>query len=380
MTKILHLITDLCHIGGAEMMLYKLLSNIDQKRFTNVVVSMTERGVLSEKIEALGITVYSLGMRRRLPNLTSILLLLSLLRNEKPHILQSWLYHADLLGVLAGKLTDTSVVWNLRCAELLKKDHPRVLFWILRVLAVLSGTPEAVIVNSTAGRLAHERLGYKPVKWSLIPNGFDPDSFSPSQNARLDIRKSLGVSEQAQLIGLVARFNPMKDHSNFLKAAGQLKKTRPDVHFVLVGKGVDERNSQLVDLINSLSLNGCVHLLGERHDIPAITAALDIAASSSYSEGFSNVIGEAMACGVPCVVTDVGDSAYIVGNAGIVVPPRDYCALSDAWSQILSMSEDSRLSLGRAARERILSHFSINGVTRQYEKLYLEIVENELRN
>lgn len=380
MIRILHLITGL-ETGGAEMMLYKLLSQMDRRHFNNIVVSMTGRGVLGEKIETLGITVHTLGMQRSLPNPSGLSCLLKLLRKEHPHVLQTWLYHADLLGLLAVKLAGVpAVVWNLRCAELLKKDHPMVLFWILRVLATLSRMPKAVVVNSTAGRLAHEKLGYKPVKWKFIPNGFDPDLYSPSRNARLELRRNLGISEQAHLIGLVARFNPMKDHVNFLRAAGQLKKTWPGVHFVMIGKGVDDTNTQLLDQINSLSLDGFVHLLGERHDVPALTAALDIAASSSYSEGFSNVIGEAMACGVPCVVTDVGDSAYIVGNTGIVVPPRDYCALSDAWNHILSMSEDSRLSLGRAARERILSHFSINGVTRQYEKLYLEIVENELRN
>lgn len=182
-------------------------------------------------------------------------------------------------------------------------------------------------------------------------------------------RNLLAVSITSGL--LVARFHAMKDHANFLKAAGQLHEVRPDVHFILVGHGIDEGNPLLREQITSLGLDGYVHLLGERNDINTIiTAALDIA--SSYGEGFPNVIGAAMACGVPCVVTDVGDSAYIVGNTGPVVPPRDPRAL--AWDRVLSMSEDDRQALGLSARERIVSFFSIDAVTKQYENLYYEIV------
>lgn len=375
MIKVLHLITDL-NKGGAEMMLYKLLSRMDRLRFQNVVVSMKPIGPLGADIKALDVPVFTLGIRSGALNPHALLRLLRLLRKERLQILQTWLYHADLLGILAGKLAYVpAIVWNLRCAELDKNDHSKFLFLILKMLTKLSHMPKAIIVNSKIGRLSHECLGYKPARWVIISNGFDSNLFCPSQDARSLFRRKLRLPEQTPLIGLVARFNPMKDHMNFLYAASQLHKKRSDVHFVLVGQGVDEKNDLLMDQITALDLHKCLHLLGERDDIAHITAALDIASSSSYSEGFSNVIGEGMASGVPCVVTDVGDSAYIVGDTGLVVPPRDPHALAAAWNRLLSMSENDRMALGLSGRERIVSLFSLDAITNQYEKLYDEIVK-----
>lgn len=374
--KILHLITDLS-IGGAEMMLYKLLSRMDRSHFQNVVISMTDIGMVGIRTEALGIPVYSLGMYSRVPNPISFLRLLRLLHGYRPMILQSWLHHADLLGLLAGNIARVpAIVWNLRCSELIKDDHPKSLFWILRLLAKFSHVPKAVIVNSSAGRIAHERLGYKPVRWEVIPNGFDIDTYCPSSDVYLKFRQSLGLQEKTPLIGLVARFDPMKDHENFLKAASRLHNIRPDVHFVLVGREIDKKNASLVSLTSSLGLNRHVHLLGERCDIANIIEALDIAASSSYGESFPNAIGEAMSCGVPCVVTDVGDSARIVGDTGIVVPSKNPQALADGFLNLLAMNERERELLSKAARGRISAMFSIDSIARQYEKLYFEIANN----
>lgn len=376
MIKILHLITDLS-TGGAETMLYKLITHIDRTRFNNVVVSMTDKGTFGNRIESIGIPVFALGMQRGLPNPIGLLRLLRLLKKEQPQILQTWLYHADLLGIIAAKIAKIqSIIWNLRCSELDKNDHPKSLFFILYLLAKLSRIPKAVIINSKTGQLFHERMGYKAINWKLIPNGFDINLFRPSNDSRIIFRQKLGVSEQTFLIGLVARYHPMKDHLNLLKAASLLFKIKPDVHFVFAGQGVDERNKGLVETIKEIGIASNVHLMGKRKDIQYIISALDIAVSSSYSEGFPNAIGEAMACGVPCVVTDVGDSAYIVGDTGIVVPPRDPHAMANALEKLLSMGAEERSALGLAARERIISHFSIEAVTKQYENLYYEITSN----
>lgn len=373
MIKILHIITDL-NTGGAEMMLYKLLSFIDRSRFNNVVVSMGDTGTLGGRIKTLGIPVYVLNMRRGIPNPLGLWRLLQILRKERPQVLQTWLYHADLLGLLTGRLLRVpSIVWNIRCAELKRGDINWVLNLTLKLLSKLSHKPKAVIINSLAGRHVHERLGYRPVKWEIIPNGFDINLFSSSEHARVKLRKSLGLLEHAPLIGMVARFNPIKDFTNFLNAAGELYKFNPNVHYVLVGQGVTKENKLLFELITALGIEDNVHLLGERDDIPLIMGALDVYTSSSYSEGFPNTIGEAMACGVPCVVTDAGDSAYLVGESGLVVPSRNSSALNEAWVKILSMSENKRIALGMAARERVVSLFSIDSVVKKYEKLYIEI-------
>jgi glycosyltransferase involved in cell wall biosynthesis len=372
--KIIHVITGL--IGaGAETMLYKLVSRLDQDIFQNMVISLQDQGIMGRRISDLGIPVYALGLRPGRPNPLPLVRLVSLLRRHRPQILQTWLYHADLVGLLAGRLAGVpAIAWNLRCSEMRQADFSRGLSLITWMLAQLSSRPQAIVANSLAGRRDHERLGYRQPRWAIIPNGFDVDLFRPCTPECANIRRDLGLPATAPLIGLVARFHPMKDHANFMAAAAHLHKLRPEANFVLVGKGVDARNIDLMNQVNELGLAGQVHLMGERRDIADITKILDIATSASaYGEGFPNAIGEAMACGVPCVVTDVGDSAYLVGETGEVVPPRAPAALAAAWQKILSLSDSKRQTLGRLARQRIVAHFSLAQVVQQYERFYVEL-------
>lgn len=375
--SILHLITGLS-TGGAEAMLYKLLSRMDRARFKIVVVSMTDRGTFGARIEALGIPVVTLGLRRGLPNPIGFWRLVRLLRLEKPHVLQTWMYHADLLGLIAGRLTNLPrIAWNLRCSNMEMRHYSWLSALLIRLLAVLSGFPDAVLVNSEAGRKFHETLNYHPKRWEVIPNGFDLEIFRPSPEARLRFRAEIGIPEDAFLIGLIARDDPMKDHQTFLQAAGYLLKNHPNIHFILVGRGIDEGNQRLMSLIESLGILKQTHLLGERSDVANIVPALDIASSaSSFGEGFPNVIGEAMACGVPCVVTDVGDSAIIVGDTGKVVPPKNPEALAVAWSDLIMIGSEHRRQLGLAARQRIEENYSLPAIVAKYESLYQELVSN----
>ncbi|NEP28701.1 glycosyltransferase, partial [Moorena sp. SIO3I6] len=219
-------------------------------------------------------------------------------------------------------------------------------------------------------------LGYSSQNSCVIPNGFDTSLFKPSLEARAAFRSELGLSEQSILIGLIGRYHPMKDHPNFIRAASLLVKEFPDVHFIMVGTEVDQDNNFLSSLIQDLGLSNHIHLLGERSDIPRLTAALDInTLASAYGEAFPLVIGEAMSSGVPCVVTDVGDSAWIVGNTGRVVPPRNSEALARAWKELILMGNEGRKVLGKAARSRIIDSFSINSVVAQYESLYELILD-----
>jgi len=233
--------------------------------------------------------------------------------------------------------------------------------------------PAAIVVNSEAGRRQYERHGYSPRRWQLISNGFDLKVLRPDPAARNAVRDALRVRADAPLIGLVARFDPLKDHGTFLRAAGVLARTDSAVHFVLIGNGVVPGNALLDRLVRQEGLAGRLHMLGERRDIPWLTAALDISSLSSYAEGFPNVIGEAMACGVPCVVTDVGDCRVIVGETGVVVPPRDPHALAEGWRTLLRMDREARSRLGEAARQRIERHFSLRHIVNEYEQLYLSL-------
>jgi glycosyltransferase involved in cell wall biosynthesis len=219
-----------------------------------------------------------------------------------------------------------------------------------RICAILSKwVPARVICCSEASKQRAESLGFATDRLQVIPNGFDMSRFRPDALARGVVREELGLSPDVPLVGLVARFDPAKDHATFLKAAARVRDRLPNTCFVLCGNGVDAGNTFLQTQIDSLGLRGCVFLLGRRSDMPRIQAALDVACSSSITEGFPNVIGEAMACGVPCVVTDVGDSAEIVGGTGRIVPPRDPVALGDAVGDLL----EARATSNEAVRCRI---------------------------
>lgn len=374
MIKIIHLITDL-DTGGAEMMLYKLITNMDKTEFTNVVVSMMNKGTMGESIEKHNIPLYCLNLKRGILSINSLRTLYKIIKNEKPDIIQTWLYHADFLGLIISKMSKIPLVWNIRCSELRKEDHSTRLFFLIKFLAKNSSYPKSIIANSKAGPLFHEKMGYNMRNWAVIPNGFDLDAFSPSKDAKTKLCAELGISPVTQIIGLVARYDPMKDHSNFLRAASLLHQQKPDVHFVMVGRGVDNQNQVLIQEITLLGLNNIIHLLGERRDINTVYSALDIAVSASYSEGFSNTIGEAMACKVPCVVTDVGESANIVGNTGRVVPPSNPCLMAKAMHDLLNLNKNEREALGFAARSRIIEKFSIGIVCKQYEALYINTLE-----
>jgi glycosyltransferase involved in cell wall biosynthesis len=375
MIKVVHLITSL-DSGGAEMMLVKLLTGIDRARFTGCVVSMTDRGRLVDTIQSLRIPVHTLGFRRGVPSLRGFLEFLSLLRRERPHILQTWLYHADLMGLVGSRLCAVPrLAWNLRSSHVDMTCYSRLSGVVLRAAAHLARWPDVVIVNSHAGKASHTSLGYHPRKWAVIPNGFDVKRYQPDRDARVDVRRELGCRPDAPLIGLVARYDPMKDHETFLRAAALITKRTPEVRFVLVGRDVDGRNQTLVRTIAALGLDKVVSLLGERTDVPRIMASLDLfSLSSAFGEGSPNVVGEAMACGVPCVVTDVGDAARIVGETGTVVPPRSPAALADAWSALLALGAGERARLGGAARRRIEADFALPDIVARYESLYEELV------
>lgn len=375
MIKLMHLITDL-DTGGAEMMLYKLLFRMDRTAFEAEVISLTDTGPISEKIEALGVSVRALGMRRGMPNPVSVLRLALWLWRDRPLIIQTWMYHANLIGGLAAKLSGgIPVIWGIHNSTLDAKRSKWRTIWIARVCARFSRwLPARIVSCAEVSRQIHIALGYAPERMVVIPNGFDLATFRPDPAARLAVRQELGIATDASLIGLVGRFDPIKDHHNFVHAAGWLHARRPEVHFLLCGDAVTWENQQLVEWIKMAGIRDRCHLLGRQEDIPRLTAALDLASSSSYGESFPLVIGEAMACGVPCVVTDVGDSAQIVGDTGRVVPPKNPQALAEAWCELIEMEPTVRAQLGLAARHRVEEHFSLPAIVARYEKLYDELL------
>jgi glycosyltransferase involved in cell wall biosynthesis len=370
MIKVVHLISSL-ETGGTEMMLFKLLAAANKDEFNNSVISLTKGGAIAERIAGLGVPVENLGMSRSAPSPVGMLRLYRALRRERPDVLQTWLYHSDLLGYFAGKLANVpALAWNIRCSTTDDRYFTGMTGRVVRMLARLSAKPDAVIVNSDAGRTIHEGLGYKPRRWDVIPNGFDLTRFRPDSAARSAVRNELGIPSDAAVIGLVARFDPLKGHGTFLRAAAQLLGSNPSTHFVLVGAGVESNNPFLSDLIDELGISSQVHLMGERSDAARITATFDIATCSSTGEGFPNIIGEAMASGVPVVTTDVGDARLIVGDTGVVVPLANPKALAKGWQDVLDLGAEGITALGERARARVSDHYDIDGVAEQYATIY----------
>lgn len=370
--KVLHLITGL-KTGGAEMMLYKILSNMDREKFQNEVVSMTSGGEMGQKIEALGIPVSALDMSRGMPSPQAVTRLAGRIRRTRPDIIQTWMYHADLLGGLAGRLAGgPPVIWNLRNSALARFALKRRTLWTVKLCARLSHRlPARIVCCSESAARGHGEFGYAADKIVVIRNGFALEAYQPDAAARPQVRRELGMPEGAPLIGLVARFDPAKDHANFFRAAGLFYENHPEAHYLLCGKDVTGDNPALAGGIAAAGIADRCHLLGLRRDIPRLTAALDIAVSSSAGEAFPNAIGEAMACGIPCAVTDVGDSAMLVGDTGRVVPRRNPQALADAWRELLEMGEGRR-RLGALARQRVETQFDIRAVALCYGQLYEE--------
>ncbi len=373
--RVMHVITGL-GTGGAEGMLFKLLSFMDHRCFLPVVVSLIDEGTVGASLRALNIPLHSLGIRRNIPNPLALLRLLGLIRGLRPTLIQGWMYHGNLAATLANRVRggQIPVVWNIR-QSLYDLARERLFTrGVIKLSARLSSNPRAILYNSRTSAAQHETSGFAADRTQVIPNGFDLTQFRPDKEAGQSVRYELDIDQAAVVVGLIARYHPMKGHRNFLRAAAVLSRD-PRVHFLLAGTGILIDNHELRRAIGELGLTDRVRLLGERPDVPKLLSSLDVLCSASvWGEGFPNIVGEAMACGVPCVVTDVGDSADIVGDTGKVVARDDVQALAEGMAALISMDSESRRRLGEAARQRIASRFSIQRVARQYEALYTEIL------
>jgi len=333
---------------------------------------LKEKGKLSEDFESQNIMVYNVGGMGGISRILALIRSLKILREINPDIIQGWLVHGNLVAQIASFFLPyrLSILWNIRYTALPKGETKRSILFIIKLLSLLSFLPQKIVFNSKVGADDHCRMGYRRDKSCIIPNGFDTKLFSPSEKNRSSVRSELNISEEAVLIGLIGRFDPLKDHICFLKAGAKLLSNKREIFFLLAGREVDWQNRHLKQFIEKLGMSEKVFLLGERWDVHRITAAFDIAACSSVAEGFPNVIGEAMSCGIPCVVTDVGDSAWLVGDSGMVVPPRNHVALCEAWLKMIELGSEKRRVLGEKARKRIEEHFSIQMIVKKYEQLY----------
>jgi glycosyltransferase involved in cell wall biosynthesis len=372
--RITHVIGSL-DVGGVEKALCSLAASIDPALVEMKIVALISGGPLINSARRQGIEVETLSMRPGRPNPSAVVRLARRLGADRPDLVVTWMYHANLIGGLAAKLADRiPVVWNIRHTWLDPRRSKRLTRWIARVGGALSQrVPDAVVYVAHAAEQSHAPLGYGCPNSQVIPNGFDLTEFRPNPAARRAVRQELGVAPDAELIGLVGRFHPDKDHGSFLAAAAGVRRRHPRAKFVLCGEGVTPENRQLTAWAQQSGVRDACRFLGPRDDVPRLAAALDVAVCSSLTEAFPRAVGEAMACGVPCVVTDVGDVAHLVGNTGRIVAAGDVAGLAAAVHEVLALDEGARGALGRLARERVAQNFSQQRILARHWELWRQI-------
>lgn len=374
MPRITHVITGV-GVGGAEMALAKVAAGMDP-RFTHCVVSLSDEMGLVPRFQDAGIEVVSLRVPPRLASVPRALrTLASHISRSQPDIVQTWLYHADLLGGVAARWLNKPVVWNVQSGVLDPSGIRRRTIAVARLCGIASRwIPRAIVSCSRSGVDLHAGLGYTRGKFRVIVNGVDTEAFRPDSKLREEMRARLKLSGHP-IIGMVARLHPQKDHRTFLSAMRKVVDSHPNTRFVLAGDGLVATNPVVNAMLRESGLHDYVSLLGVQRDIPALLNAFDVfVLSSAFGEGFPNVLPEAMASGVPCVTTDVGDAARIVEGAGRSVPRRDAEAIASACRQILDLPRAEVDAVGRHARDLAIERFSLHASIGQYEQLYDEIL------
>lgn len=354
-------------------MLCKLARGLHAQSHALSVISLTTDAPIGLELKAEGIPVLALGGRAGILLPHQLWRLVRAYREFQPDIVHSWMYHANIIAqVLTGLSTGrrrSGLVTSVRGAIHAPKQQKITTRAVRWIDAKMSYGADAIVFNSRRSAQQHAALGYDSSKMTVIPNCFDTDQYQPTPSDRARIRAELGCN-QSVLIGLVARFDRLKNHHLFLRAAKSVADRCPDVRFLLAGRGCDTDNRQLMQWVSDLGLEGRIYALGERRDIAAIDCALDVAVCSSISESFPNAIGEAMACGVPSIVTDVGDCPYLVGDTGRVVNAESPEALAEAMFELASLPREVRASLGGRARVRVMEEFSLERVTSQFAGVY----------
>lgn len=373
--RLLHVITAL-GVGGAENMLLKLLScralaHVDQR-----VVAMLPGGAMAAPMRATGAMVDELNLLGGVPVVTGSVQLARLARRFQPQLVHGWLYHGNLGAALARAAApgQPPLIWSIRQSLPTLAGENAFARAAIHLNKTLSRLPDCLLFNSRTSLEQHHAFGFDMRRARYLPNGFDTDRFAPNATERACLRAQWGANESDLLFGLLARHHPVKDHAGFLQAARLVLDARPQARFVMAGTGVDPSNTDLARKVADSGLGDRVHLLGERRDVPAVLTALDVFVSASRAEAFSNAVGEAMACALPCVVTAVGDSAQVVADTGLVVPPAQPEALAAAMLRLADLGPSGRADWGARARARIESEFSLDAVATRHAELYRELV------
>ncbi len=375
MIRVFILIRSL-EIGGAERQLVEIVRGLDKREFDVTVATFYDGGAFAPEMRAIeGVRLISLHKRSRWDVFSFLARLWRAVRDCRPDIVFGNMSPANELAWLTGRSVRARVVWALRASYLDFSRYDWLVASLYRLGALLSGRADLIIANSNAGRRYHEENGYRPERMVVIHNGIDTATYSPDPDAGARVRVEWKVARGERLIGIVARLDPMKDHATFLRAAAILSASRPEARFVCVGGGPDAYARRLRELAAHLAVE--VVWAGAREDMRAVYNAMDAGCCSSYGEGFPNAVAEAMSCGVPCVATDVGDLALLVGATGVIVPPFDPAALAAGMGELLDRLEADADDCRRSARERIVSEFGAERLSERTSAALRSLVSGE---
>ena len=377
MNKYLHIITSL-NIGGAETMLFRLIKHRSDLLESTIVISLTKNGEIGKALEAMGVKVLSLEMNNWLSIFKTLLKLKKIIQNEKPSIIHTWMYHANVLGGIASYLAkNKNIIWSIRRSEYTRKESLST-FVVMKIGAIFSNIIPKVIVHvAESGLKNHQKYGYKSNNTLVIPNGFDLEKLKRNQVIRKKIRHELNVCDEQILIGCVGRFHESKGYETLISSAADILKLHKNVKYLLIGRNLDKKNIMLMEWINKTGFSDSFFMVGEKQNVPEYMNAMDIFCLSSITEGFPNVLGEAMAFALPCVATCVGDVKKITADNAILVQPKNKDSLSKGLTEMLSMENQKKQSMGLKGRKKMEKEYPINLICKKYYNLYDSILSGK---
>lgn len=368
---IVHVITGLDQ-GGAEAVLYRFV-RMACKNEDQVVISLGTEGYYGPMLRELGIEVHTIEMSGSAMSLKKAGTVIRIIKNAKPRAVITWMYHANLFGGRLARMAGVKkIIWGIHNTNLDRKSISLRTRIIAKLGAFASHwLPDVIVACSKVSSEAHIRFGYAEKKFIIIPNGCDIEEFSPDAGSRIRMREKLGFQNDEIVIGMIARWDPQKDHANLVEALKILKQKNVNYRTLLVGANIDRNNQELIGILQRTGTMDKVVLYGPVTNVNEIISSMDIHVLSSKGEAFPNVILESMSCGVPCVVTNVGDTSLIVGDTGITVPPSDSTALANGMLEMISqLNTNGRTWIAEKCRTRIRDNFSIEKMVSSYESLY----------